>query len=55
MSSFRHIATSPLAGPCRGLLVSMATWGKPATGADVGLTWGWNMRHPIKVPHGAER
>ena len=23
--------------------------------ANVGLTWGWKTRHPIKVPHGAER
>ena len=23
--------------------------------ANVGLTRGWNTRHPIKVPHGAER
>jgi len=32
-----------------GRMVGLAE--KPATGQ----TWGWNTRHPIKVPHGAER
>ena len=28
--------------------------GKARDRANVGLTWGWKTRHPIKAPHGAE-
>ena len=35
-----------------GHVVGLA--GKGRDRANVGLTWSWKMRHPIKVPHGAE-
>ena len=35
-----------------GHVVGLA--GKARDWANVGLTWSWMMRHPIKVPHGAE-
>ena len=35
-----------------GHVVGLA--GKACDRANVGLTWGWNTRHPIKAPHGAE-
>ena len=55
----RGIATSP---PRRYLSRVLGRYGhmvglngKARDRANVGLTWGWKTRHPIKVPHGAER
>ena len=36
-----------------GHVVGLA--GKACDRANVGLTWGWNTRHPFKAPHRAER
>ena len=52
------IATSPPRWPLSRVLGRYGHVGeldgKARDRANVGLTWGWNTRHPIKVPHGAE-
>jgi len=59
ISSFRHIATSPLRRPLSRALAwdghVVGLGGKGRDRANVGGTWGWNTRHPIKVPHRAEK